>query len=622
MRGSSSFSAKDIEELKSNPPLTTPVAPATTTSTTASPFEAKAAPVSTTGTQTSEDLFGPPKTTAQEVLRKENIGSAKDILKQTTFLKSEDILKSQNITSAQDILEQERLIQKGRKFAEDQKLKQMQDEALFNKQEAEYIKNLDPNKINSSYEPIYNTKFGELNFKDAKFDSFSHAGWQTMGQVQLGKEMYFFLPEEYIYKGIKYSSGHTGVNIAFLNDKHWDTFLEKSQYIDLADTSINKSSLFPHYSQEDSSRGFLFKQTDLQTVLPADTFRSFTVGSDAWGGEILGLSSYKGQLVYAQANVGKSHTSYLDANGMRRRHWTEQKKGILSGVPIIGQPLTNLATEIAKGFAQIPFGAEIAFFASGGNKYLYASLKALEVAGKGGKLEDRFKAGAIAFATASTPMTKITGNVADFFVAEGIITNAAVAKFAAGSIVGAAFQGTLAAAQGQDVGAAMKTGAISGGVGATATEITTNIFGGTGGATVGAERVAKIAKSVNMTPAQFSNIFAGSLSSGAIASAVQDKDFFDAFKESLIARGVSTSASNAIALSLKTDTKMSAENIKIIEKNTRNIIEAMARSAVRGEDYETALKRVTFMSAKGGAELGGSILGKTIGELTSGTKKT
>jgi hypothetical protein len=219
-------------------------------------------------------------------------------------------------------------------------------------------------------------------------------------------------------------------------------------------------------------------------------------------------------------------------------------------------------------------------------------------------------------------MTKITGNVADFFVAEGIITDAAVAKFAAGSIVGAAFNGTLAAAQGQDVGDAMKTGAIRGGIGATATEITINIFGGTEGAAAGAERVGKLAKTVNLSSSQFSNIFAGAISSGAIASAVQGKDFFDAFAESLIARGISTAAANQIKTTLQTDTKMSAENIKIIEKNTRNIIEAMARSAVRGEDYETALKRVTFMSAKGGLELGGSILGKTIGELTSGAKKT
>jgi hypothetical protein len=615
----SGFSAKDIEELNSNPPP----APASAVPVVApTSFEATTSPVPTTS-KTTEDLFGPPKTTAQEILQQENIGSAKDILKQTTFVKSDEVLKSQGITSAQDILEQERLRQESRKFTQDQKLRSMQEEAEFKKQEEDYIKNLDPNKINSSYEPIYTTKFGDLNFKDAKFSHGVGGGWKIDAKIKIGKEDYYFLPEEYIYRGVTLPDTSVIFNTAFLDDKHWDNLLEKSQYIDLSDTSINTSKLFPHFTQEDAKRGFLIKSKDMKSLLPGDKYRTYkTNNPDVFSGSLLGLSSYNGQLVYAQENRGNSYASYIDSNGTHQRWYMQQKRGLLSGVPIIGKPLTSLATDIAQGFAKIPFGAEIAYFASGKNPYVYASFKALETAGKGGSLEDRIKSGAIAYASASMPMEKVTGNVADFFVKEGIITNVAAAKFVAGSLVGATFQGTLAAAQGQDVGAAMKTGAIAGGVGATATEITVNIFGGTEGAAVGAQRVKDLATRVNMTTSEFSNIFAGSLSSGAIASAVQGKDFFDAFSESLIARGVSTSLSNQIRDALKTDTNMSAENIQIIQKNTRNVIEAMARSAVRGEDYETALQKVTFLSARGGLEYGGSILGKTIGELTSGAKKT
>lgn len=633
-----SMSAKDLQELQNNqsPSLTpTPVA-STVAPIQPSSFEVKTSTVTSPTAQESEELFGPPKTTAQEILRREGIKSAKDVLNKSPFAKSEDPLKPGGVTTAKSIIAREKERQEGRKFSEEQKLKQMQQSAEdkkieddLKKQEDEYRKNLDPSKIDSSYEPIYNTKFGELNFKNFEFKNDTFFGGDTIVKDTVENKTYIFVPEEYVYKGINristgYPKGYTSVNTAFLDDKHWDIFLEKAQYIDLSETAIDTAKLLPHYGQEDAARGFLVAYEDITTLFPFDKLRSFNVSdTDAWGGSILGLSSYGGQLVYAQENRSNSHTSYLKADGQRWRHWQTKKKGPLEFIPIIGKPLTDIATSIAQGFAQIPFGAEIAFALSGGtNPYLYASLKALETAGKGGTLTDVIKSGAVAYATASVPMQKVTGNVANYFVKEGIITNVVAAKAVAGSLVGATFQGTLAAAQGQDVGAAMKAGAISGGINATAAEITANIFGGTEGAKVGAERIQKLATSVKMTASQFSNIFAGSLSSGAIASAVQGKDFFDAFAESLVARGVSISASNQIRDSLKNDTKMSAESISIIQNNTRNVIDAMARSAIRGESYEVALQKIIFASAKGGAEYGGSILGKTIGELTSGVKKT
>jgi uncharacterized protein with von Willebrand factor type A (vWA) domain len=49
----------------------------------------------------------------------------------------------------------------------------------------------------------------------------------------------------------------------------------------------------------------------------------------------------------------------------------------------------------------------------------------------------------------------------------------------------------------------------------------------------------------------------------------------------------------------------------------KNLVSATARAAVRGEDLETALKAVTARSA---ASTGGSILGKTLGELRANKK--
>jgi hypothetical protein len=40
-----------------------------------------------------------------------------------------------------------------------------------------------------------------------------------------------------------------GVNTAFLDEKHWDKVLEKTQYIDLAETSIDVKRLFPYYDK-------------------------------------------------------------------------------------------------------------------------------------------------------------------------------------------------------------------------------------------------------------------------------------------------------------------------------------------------------------------------------------
>jgi hypothetical protein len=593
-------------------------------------------------TSTTQPVQQPPLTagapsTAKGILQQQGITSAKDILGQTFFEKSDAFLAMEGKTRAQSIIEQEQKSQEAQKaaqearraseeFARTQKLRAMQEEAELQKKENEFINNLDPKSLGFDYKPVYNTKFGEIDFSDMSLDAFINAAIIETKD----KQRYIFYPEEYLYKGMYfpqtrgyYTTDVQVYNTAFLNEKHWDLFLEKAQYIDLSDTYLNEKSPRPdgkidlndprgmgwgnwalrEYDQSGATRGFLIKAEDQELLMPVAHRRTTVVDQNLAGGRILGLSSYNGQLVYVQENRGNSELTYFLPDGTSYRHWTERKKGALEWLPIIGKPLTQLATGVAEAFAQIPFGAEIAFALSGGtNPYLYASLKALEVAGKGGSLEDRFKAGAIAFATASAPVDVYGTKVAEYLQANKLVTNATLAKAAGGAIVGATVNGAIAAATKGDVKEAMAVGAVGGGLRLTTREVATKLVGGS-------ENLTKLSQLSNIKETQLAGIITGSVASGAIAS-IKGQNFLTAFGNSLVAEGVGQLAASNLVKQLEGD--FSKDTLKEIEQNTKNIISATARAAVRGEDLETALKAVTARSV---VSTGGSILGKTIGEL-------
>jgi len=548
--------------------------------------------------------------TAKSILQQEGIGSAKDILGQTYFEKSKDMLAIEGKSRAQDIIEQEQKAQASKRASEQftkmQQMRGMQEEAEFQKKEKEFIDNLDPKNIGFDYRPVYNTKFGELDFSQAKFSTNTWSGYNTGANVTIGKDSYVFIPEEYIYKGILTAKNFQGVNLAFLDQKHWDMFLDKTQYINLEETNIDVKSLFPRFESQEASRGFLAKSADLRTLLPANKMNYWQVTNNLNDGNILGLANYDGKLVYALENRQQAQTSYIQDDGRRFSHWTYRKKGLFEGIPIIGKPFTQLATGIAETFAQIPFGAEIAL-ALTGNKYLYASLKALEAAGKGASLEDRIIAGGVAFATASISVEQYGTQIADFLQTNKLVTNATLAKAAGGAIVGSTINGIKAAATGENVSEAMAIGAVGGGLRLTSREVASTLVGGS-------ENLVKLSQASNIPAGKLANVITGSVANGAIAS-IKGQDFLTAFSNNLIAEGMGQYAASNLVKQLEND--FSKDTLKQIEENTKNIISATARAAVRGEDLETALKAVTARAVR---NVGGSILGKTLGELRADKK--
>jgi hypothetical protein len=560
--------------------------------------------------------------TAKQILKSENIGTAKDILAQTYFRPSEDFAATQGKSVAQSILEQEFKIQESKAaseaFAKEQQTKKMQEELEFQKKEKEFINNLDPNSLSFQQKPVYNTRFGELDFTEAKYSKPTAkevgpaAATNVYAKINIGDQEYYFMPEEFVYKGTTIKDPVTKkqtavVNGAFLTERYWEMFLNRAQYIDLSESGIDTKTLLPQFSQEEASRGFLLKKEDVIS-LNQGSFLTWDVGANPWSGTVAGMARKDGKMIYVLNNVGKAEAAWLNPDGYRQAVWTEASsfQKAVGSIPIIGKPIVSLSKDIAKTFAEIPYAAEIVGVATG-NPYLYASLKALEVAGKGGTLEDAAKAAVVAYATTAVPMKTYGASVGNYLQSTGMITNATAANAVGGAIVGSMVQGTIAAIQGKDVKEAMTIGAISGGLNQTSIELTTKLVGG-------ADNLSTLAKLTNVSPTRLSNVVSGAFISGSVA-ALQDKDFFTAFGTSLISQGLGEVAASNLIKELQTiktaDGKLafSKEVLNDIGAGVKNTVSAAARAAVRGEDFETALKVV---GARSVADIGGGVLGRQL----------
>jgi hypothetical protein len=510
--------------------------------------------------------------------------TAKDVLRSTYFERPQGILESEGISAA-SVLEGYRKEQEKEK----RQAGLMRVEQELQRREQEYIKNFKYEQPQFNPYKFDGTKFGDLDFKDADFRT--DWGWRDREtgkatyytyKIIKGDEAYVFMPEDFALKGARGENGDY-FNTAFLNTETWETLLDKSQAIDassFANTNF-KDRVLNKDNFTELGRGFLFKQSDWldfkNNYLDGKFFKEGTHNNgylDRSDIRIQGIANVNGKLVYVKNNVQDGRTSiydvFVDETGNTSYQWYKEKGGLLG--------------DIARGFASIPFGPEIAFIASGGNPAVYASFKALETAGKGGKVGDVLKAGATAYVSAS-----VGNSVGEYGKALGssIATttgmNAAVANTIGTAVVQAGFNGFMAAATGQDVGDAMLSGAIGGGIGANAASITNTVFGG-------AENTASLAKTLKLSTGQFQTIFAGSLAAGSINAAVHGKDFLDAFKESLIVNGVSQASANIVASNL--DKTMDAKKRAAIVSNTRIFVQASARAAVRGEDINTAMQRV------------------------------
>jgi hypothetical protein len=389
------------------------------------------------------------------------------------------------------------------------------------------------------------------------------------------KQDYVFLPESFALTGANGAGGYH-FNTAFLKQDTWKALFEQSQPINLdgvgikaGDTALGRGYLF---KPEDWNN---FKKNNLDGNFKINTYNNAYIPDNL---PIQGIGNVNGKLVYVRQagyKVGKDvvNSAYIDETGYARYSYKTEHSGV-----------RGVAQDLAEGFAGIPFAPEFIGLATG-SPALYASLKGLQTAGMGGDLGDVFKSMAVNYATASVAAElpsygkALGGNIA---ATTGM--SATAANFVGGAVMGATFNGTVAAVMGADVEKAMLAGAIGGGAQATAAEFTNTVFGSEA-------NVETLASATNLTKAQFQNIFTGAVASGTIAEAVQGKDFMDAFSTSLVSQGVSTAAANQVAKGL--DKNLSPQARKTIVQSTQVYIAASARAAIRGEDIQTALKAIT-----------------------------
>jgi len=150
------------------------------------------------------------------------------------------------------------------------------------------------------------------------------------------------------------------------------------------------------------------------------------------------------------------------------------------------------------------------------------------------------------------------------------------------AVLGAAFNGLTAAATGGNIGKAMIGGAAAGALNANAGEITTAI--------IGTDNLNSIASTLNLKPAQVSNIFVGSIGSG-VTTAIRGGDFGDvltSFKDSLISSGVSEIAAANVMKSLSGT--MDPDNLRRIGTATKMLSNVAINASMKGLDINKAIQ--------------------------------
>lgn len=131
--------------------------------------------------------------------------------------------------------------------------------------------------------------------------------------------------------------------------------------------------------------------------------------------------------------------------------------------------------DIATSVAKIPFAAEIATAASGGNPLVYAALKGAQTMALGGDLEDAFKSAGLAYLTSSFIPKNITPNVQMALAQNSLVSSLAqaspqLANFIIDGGTRAVISSGLAAITGQDPEKAALSALVQSGIGTLTTE--------------------------------------------------------------------------------------------------------------------------------------------------------
>lgn len=183
---------------------------------------------------------------------------------------------------------------------------------------------------------------------------------------------------------------------------------------------------------------------------------------------------------------------------------------------------------------------------------------------------------------AAFALAPFTGG-ASMAIGEAILgAGAAGAATLGGAIVGAVTSGITAAAVDGDVKKAMISGAVSGGIGANAMDITK--------AVLGPETINSISQATNLSAAKIANVFTSSISSG-VNTAIQGGDMGDmikSFGQNLITSGVSEVAATNAMKSLSGS--VNPDNLKRIGVATKMMSNVALNAAMKGLDIDKAIK--------------------------------
>lgn len=574
--------------------------------------------------------------TAKSILASEGVSSSKQLLDSMKVPTAKDIIAGAGVTNASQILEKEKIKKDAAIAFQKEMQEKAEQEAYYQKQEQEFLRNykFDPADFNPTQ---YDTKYGVIDFKDMVYSNGAHFSDPSINlNVTLmltdpnTGEAYHFLPEKFISGGAKNPTNNAQMyNSAFLKRETLNKIVDYGQYIDLSETDFSflekgVGEISPqsfrktdYYTEEFKdalgttfykpteenlanlnkgattvknvlgSKGFVFSDKDWtefnNTYLQGNYHKWGSKNNyygTVYGGDILGMAEKDGQLIYVtQAGDPRAYgydalSSWINSDGSSQYYWykkPKRKKDFFS----------KIVYGVGDIFNAVPFGAELLVIATGGAAApYYPAIKGAQTVAAGGDLGQTITSMAIA----ALPQTGVMKGVTDAttkYLTTNFLLEAATAQVVSSAIISAGFNGSIAALTGQDVEKAVIAGAITGGIQAGVPAVAKEVFKGVD--------VSGIAKTLNLNEKQFQNILVASVGNAAISSAVYKRDFFDSFSQTLITSGLSQAAANKVAsqFSATADKKQVEYAVKL----TQATVNAGARSAIRGTDFDQELQR-------------------------------
>lgn len=400
-----------------------------------------------------------------------------------------------------------------------------------------------------------------------------------------------------------------------------DNFTGKFEYLKQAGTEGHGESETPIYEPlnayelanlKEDDRGDQGYSITTNTKVPVKVLYNSKTGEALKTGfrEESELRNYQGLDIWGGANLGKG----LDLFGIQVTEdgqpvfvpvWqeTSDKKAIGQIVamvgsvfaPQLGSYLYGLsgAAGAAAGAATVSAASQLIstgkinvgqLALSAGTAYIGADvgLTGADIAGDAAQLAAQgLPQSQIASTIAATGVNQITANIAATLAVGGV--SATIAPMITSSLINMGVSGLHAAVTGQDVGDALKTGAIVGVGNAISVKVIDDLFG--------QDNIRTIARSLNLTPSQVRAIGIGSLSNAIAGEATGKDDFLKSLTTNLVSGGISTSAANKMVSFL--GDKVSPGTRSFIANATKGAADISVRAALNNKNVEETLKQYT-----------------------------